>query len=58
MTTAQNIKELHDGGYTEQAMRMCEAESVSVEIDSEVEKTYIFSDGSHVSCAYGEMWLV
>ena len=57
MTTAQNIKELHDGGYTSQAIKMAECESIEVEFD-EVETSYVFPDHSHCTCAYGELWIV
>lgn len=51
MTTAENIIALRDGGYKQQAIKMCESQSISIEIDSDIEVTYIFADGSHVTRA-------
>ncbi len=60
MTMAENIIELHNTGFADEAARMCEREAIKTiiesEVGAEVEKTYIFSDGSHVTTAYGEMW--
>lgn len=57
MTTAENIKLLHDGGYVDQAKRMAESESTSKEFD-EIETAYYFADGSYITFAYEEAWTV
>ncbi len=47
MTTAQNIKDLADGGYVTQAIRDCETQSVSIVDDGDANE-YLFPDGSCV----------
>lgn len=60
MNTAENIKELHDGGYISQAYKMAENESVAIEQDYGKETTmFEFSDGSqitfhHLDCEISE----
>lgn len=48
MTTAENIQMLHDGGYQAQAIRMANAESISIEyFDAFGGYTeFTFADGS------------
>ena len=49
MTTAENIQELHNGGYQAQAMKMANAESISIEeFDDEYGgfTEYVFADDS------------
>ena len=46
MTTAENIQELHDGGYENQAHKMAERESVGYEYQGETVLRYWFTDGS------------
>lgn len=45
MTTSENIKMLLDGGYTRQALKMAENESIAIEESAEG-ITYTFADGS------------
>ena len=47
MSKAANIQLLHDGGFKEQALKMAESESVSIQQDWDNETTqYTFPDGT------------
>lgn len=50
MTTAENVQMLYEGGYEGQAIRMAEAESITVHYSSVetgcVAEAYEFPDGS------------
>ena len=51
MTTSENIQLLLDGGYTQQANRMADSASVSVEYDTNPNNAtvYFFNDGSQIA---------
>ena len=47
MSEAANIQILHEGGFNDQALKMAESESISIEQDWDNETTqYTFQDGT------------
>lgn len=46
MTTGENIQILADGGYTDQAVHMANAQSVAIEEMPNGSTVYTFADGS------------
>jgi hypothetical protein len=56
MSKAANIQILHEGGYKDQALKMAESESISVEQDWGNETTtYTFPDGTALQASGSEM---